>query len=70
LHPPKLRIYGWAPAKDAFAAITWAFETDTKADKSLNDKKRDEVVTFIKENGLEHTIMMGDNSEVYPTPHV
>lgn len=66
MHPPKLRIYGWAPAKQAFVAVCAALEMDTKTDKSLNDKKRDEVLRFIRKHKLEHTIVKGDNSAVYP----
>jgi hypothetical protein len=66
LHPPKLRIYGWCPAPHEFVAVTAAFELDTKADKSLNGKKRDEVLNFIKANKLGHLILKGDNLAVFP----
>jgi hypothetical protein len=66
MHPPKLRIYGWCPAPHAFVAVTAAFESDTKTDKKLNDKKRDEVLAFIKANQLENLVLKGDNLAVFP----
>jgi hypothetical protein len=66
LHPPKLRIYGWCPRSHAFVAVTGALEADTKSDKKLNDKKRDEVLTFIKTHKLEHLVLKGDNLAVFP----
>jgi hypothetical protein len=66
LHPPKLRIYGWCPGPNKFVAVTYAFEADTKGDKTLNDKKRDEVLTFIKAHKLQHTILRGDIRAVFP----
>jgi len=66
MHPFGLRIYGWAPAAHQFAAVTWARVEDTKADKSLNDAKRDEVLEFVRANGLLRTIMYGDINAVFP----
>jgi hypothetical protein len=66
MHPPKLRIYGWCPEPHAFVAVTPAFEADTKSDKELNDKKRDEVLSFIKTHKLEHLVLKGDNRAVFP----
>jgi hypothetical protein len=66
MHPPKLRIYGWCPKPHAFVAVTGALEVETKRDKKLNDKKRDEVLSFIKTHKLEHTILRGDNLAVFP----
>jgi hypothetical protein len=66
MHPPKLRIYGWCPAQHAFVAVTAAMEQDTKSDKTLNDKKRDYVLEFISLHKLEHTILRGDHSAVFP----
>ena len=67
LHPPKLRIYGWCPGQHQFVAVTGALESDTKLDKNLNDKKRDDVLQFIRRNGLEETILFGDNLVVFPS---
>jgi hypothetical protein len=66
LHAPKLRVYGWCPGKHHFVAVTAALEADTKSDKTLNGKKRDEVQTFIKAHKLEETILRGDISVVFP----
>jgi hypothetical protein len=66
MHPPKLRIYGWCPAPHAFVAVTAAFESDTKTDKKLNDKKRDYVLAFIKTIKLEKLVLKGDNIAVFP----
>ena len=66
MHPPKLRIYGWCPAPHAFVAVTAAFEADTKTDKKLNDKKRDDVLAFITANELEKLVLKGDNLAVFP----
>jgi hypothetical protein len=68
MHPPRLRIYGWCPAPHAFVAVTAALESDTKTDKKLNDKKREEVLTFIKVNKLGHLVLKGDNLAVFPPP--
>jgi hypothetical protein len=66
MHPPKLRIYGWCPATHQFVAVTWALESETKADKKLNDKKRDEVLGFIRSNGLGQAVKLGDILAVFP----
>jgi hypothetical protein len=66
MHPAKLRIYGWCPGTHQFVAVTWAFEAETKADKKLNDKKRDEVLRFITSHGLQQTVMLGDILAVFP----
>jgi hypothetical protein len=69
MHPPKLRIYGWCPKpNNAFVAVAGAPEWETKSDKKLNDKKRDEVLSFIKTHKLEHTVLLGDISAIFP-PH-
>jgi hypothetical protein len=54
MRPAKLRIYGWCPKPHAFVAVAGALEIETKTDKTLNDKKRDEVLNFIKTHKLEH----------------
>jgi len=64
-----LRIYGWCPKPHAFVAITGALEIDTKTDKKLNDKKRDDVLSFIKTHKLQHTILKGDNLADFPPNH-
>jgi hypothetical protein len=66
MHPAKLRIYGWCPGVHQFAAVAWALETETKTDKKLNDKKRDEVLAFIRSNGLQETVKLGDILAVFP----
>lgn len=66
MHPPRLRIYGWAPGINKFVAVTWALESETKKDKKLNDKKRDEVIDFINKQKLAHTIVRGDILAVFP----
>jgi hypothetical protein len=66
LHPPKLRIYGWCPGPHQFVAVTGALEAETKADKSLNDRKLKEVLRFIRRNQLERTVLLGDNRAIFP----
>lgn len=68
MHPVGLRIYGWAPEKDSFVAVTGTLESVTKRDKMTNDNKMKCVLDFIKSNNLKHTVTQGDNSVVYP-PH-
>jgi hypothetical protein len=50
----------------AFVAVTGALEADSHSDKKLNDKKRDEVLGFIKTHKLEHLVLRGDNLAVFP----
>jgi len=66
MHPAKLRIYGWCPGEHQFVAVTGALEADTKSDLKLNDKKRDEVLMFIRRNDLAGTVLLGDNRVVFP----
>jgi hypothetical protein len=66
MHAPGLRIYGWVPAIHEFAAVTFATERETKADRSLNSKKKKEVQDFIKRHGLGETIVRGDINAVFP----
>ena len=66
MHPPALRIYGFCSANQSFVAVTWAFEVDTKKDKELNDKKRDEVLKFIKDNDLEGAVQYGTYDAIFP----
>ena len=49
-----------------FAAAAYALESETKTNKKLNDKKRDEVLAFIKRHKLEATITRGDVLAVFP----
>jgi hypothetical protein len=67
MRPPKLRIYGWCPQPHAFVVVAGALESETKSDRTLNDKKRDEVLAFIKQHKLEHLILTGDNLAVFPS---
>lgn len=66
MYPPKLRLYGWCPSPHSFVAINGALESDTKSDKTLNDKKRDEVLAFIKKYKLDETVLRGEFYEVFP----
>jgi hypothetical protein len=66
MHPPKLRIFGWCPGPHQFVVVCGALESETKADKRLNDAKLDEVLEFIRRNKLGHTILRGDNRAVFP----
>ena len=65
-HAPGLRIYGWCCAPGLFVAIDGALERATKSDKKLNDRKRDGVLAFAKNNGLEAIIMKGELNELFP----
>lgn len=67
LHAAGSRIYGWVPRPNAFVAVTFALERDTKSDKSLNDRKLKQVLMFIKANHLEKAVLLGDISAVFPT---
>jgi hypothetical protein len=69
MHPARLRIYGWCPGQHQFVAVTYALEADTKSDRRLNNQKRDEVLTFIRANHLERTILRGDVLAVFPNPN-
>lgn len=66
LHPPGLRIYGWCPAPRSFVAVTGALESETKTNKKLNDKKRDEVRAFIKLHDVGAHIVRGDILAIFP----
>ena len=68
LCPPKLRIYGWAPAQHAFVAVTGALEIDTKIDRNLNDAKREEVRAFLRAHHLESTVLRGDFLALFSRP--
>ncbi len=66
MHPVGLRIYGWCPAQRSFAVVTGALESETKADKGLNDRKKKEVITFINTNKLNDTVVIGDILAIFP----
>jgi hypothetical protein len=66
MHPPKLRVYGWCPAPHRFVIVCGALESETKADKSLNDRKHDEVLDFIRRNDLAAHVLLGDARAVFP----
>jgi|SRR5580700_8727542 hypothetical protein len=68
MHPPQLRIYGWCPGQHQFIGVTAALESETKADRKLNDKKLNEVRDFIKKHRLERTVLRGDILAVFPHP--
>lgn len=64
LHPPLLRVYGWFHQPLRFIAVTAAFESETKTDKKLNDRKRDEVRAFIAKHHLGDTVLSGDHRAI------
>lgn len=65
LHPVGTRVYGWCPQPHSFVAVTLAIAQATKDDKSLNDKKRDEVLAFVKTHKL--SVLRGDINAIFPT---
>ncbi|MBN9086985.1 MAG: hypothetical protein J0J01_08765 [Reyranella sp.] len=65
MHPPGLRVYGWVPAPHQFIAVCAALETDTHSDKTLNDKRREEVRDFIKKHHVTE-IVYGDFLHAFP----
>lgn len=65
-HTVGLRTYGWCPAPHAFVAVISALETDTKTDRSMNDKKLAQVLTFAKTHDLAGTIKLGDLLALFP----
>jgi hypothetical protein len=66
IHVPGARIYGWCPRERAFVVVGFALEGDTKKDKKLNDKKRDEVLAFIKKHQLIGSVLLGDILAIFP----
>lgn len=64
MHPPGLRLYGWCPAPHKFAVVTGALEIETKRDKTINNKKRLEVLSFIKKYNLP--VILGDVRAILP----
>ena len=66
MYPPGLRVYGWCPDAHAFVAVTAALEIDTKQDRGLNDRKRDDVLNFAWRHRLSATIKRGDNLVLFP----
>jgi len=66
MYPPRLRVYGFVPESHAFVAVTAALEKATKDDRTLNDKKRDEVLEFARRHGLTATIKIGDHLALFP----
>jgi hypothetical protein len=68
LHPAKTRLYGWAPKKECIAVIAGALESETKdkTEENLNNKKRDEVLAFIKSNRLQKYVVLGDVLAIFP----
>lgn len=66
LHPPGLRAYCFFCAPHALVAVDLALEEDTKADKGLNDAKMQGVLSFLREHGLQQTILRGDHFVVLP----
>lgn len=66
LHAPGVRCYAWATQVGAFVVAAGALEKDTKADKSLNGQKRDQVKRFIRDHELQNTVKLGDIHAIYP----
>lgn len=66
MRPPGMRLFGWCPAVHEFVVVTGATEAATKMNKTLNDVKRDEVLSFIAAEKLQNTIQLGDVSALYP----
>ena len=66
--PPKLRLFGWCPWPHAFVLVAGALETQTHADPQLTDRKSAEVVDFIRENGLQNQMVLGDFTHAFPPP--
>lgn len=66
LHPPGLRLYGWCCAPHSLILVTGALETETKADRRLNDQRRDDVKTFTRRHGVGNTILRGDIRALFP----
>jgi hypothetical protein len=66
MHAPGLRLYGWCPAQRSFVVVTGALESETKNDKRLNDRKREDVVRFIRANDLQSSVFRGDILAVFP----
>ncbi|UGY15085.1 hypothetical protein HAP48_0042265 [Bradyrhizobium septentrionale] len=68
LHPPKSRLYGWAVREECLAIIYGATESATKdkSDGNISNKKRDEVIGFIKASKLTKHIFMGDYLALFP----
>lgn len=67
LHPFGSRIYGFFSGEAEFVAVAGAIAEDTKSDKKLNDKKRNAVLKFVKQNGLETSMFKGEIYEVLGT---
>jgi len=68
LHPPGARVYGWCPFQRAFVAVTVAVASDTKTDRTLNNRKQRVVSDFIRDNKLQQYIVRGDILAVFPPP--
>ena len=68
LHPKGMRLYGWAPQKDAMVIIAGALESETKIDKDLNNKRMAQVLEFISANELSDSVERGEIYVVFP-PH-
>jgi hypothetical protein len=66
IHVPGARIYGWCPKIRSFVVVTFALEIDTKQNKKLNDVKRDDVLTFVKANNLNRSMILGDILAIFP----
>lgn len=66
MHPPLIRVYGWVPKPHSFVGVCARLEADTKKDKSLNDKCRDEVSAFLSHHQVTD-IVYGDFTDAFPT---
>jgi hypothetical protein len=68
IHVPGARIYGWCPRVRSFVAVSFALEGDTKTDKALNDVKLKEVLSFVRTNNLDKSVILGDILAIFPPP--
>ncbi|MEY9110432.1 hypothetical protein ABH999_006628 [Bradyrhizobium yuanmingense] len=68
LHPPRARLYAWATKPECLVVMDGALEKETKEKThgNLNNKKRDEVVAFIKQQRLTKYVFAGDYLALFP----
>ncbi|MCW1991273.1 UNVERIFIED_ORG: hypothetical protein M2425_002725 [Bradyrhizobium japonicum] len=68
IHAPRTRLYAWAIRPECLVVMDGALEDETK-DKThgnLNNKKRDQVVAFIKEQRLTKYVFAGGYLALFP----
>lgn len=64
LHPFKSRVYGWFTKSGEFVAMSGATEEATKLDKKLTDRRRTEILKFLRDHKLEGELLQGEISEI------